>query len=138
MNRRAPTDVLNGLLKALTDGELKFIAERDYGVDADVHLAELRKLVSSQSGQLVEGQYWYPYEVIELGSHRLVPGHEREFAACTLLVLRAVRDGFDTATSLMDKFEDHVATYRTLPAPLSSTILQAYESAGFPVAKRLP
>lgn len=134
MEKSATSEMLDGFLKTLTKAELEFIAARDYGIDADVHLTELNKLVSTQNGSLTEGQHWHPYEVIELGAHTLVRGHEREFTACTLLVLRAVASGFDTSTSLEVKLEDRAADYRALPAPLGNVILRAYELAGFPVA----
>lgn len=122
--------MLDDLLKSLTDSELKFIAERDYGVDADVHLEELRKLIASQDGFLMEGQYWHPYEVIELCAHSLTPGHEKEFTACTLLVLRAVASGFDTATTLDWKLEDRAQDYDALPQPYRDAILGAYQLTG--------
>lgn len=134
MNRIDPAEALDELLKSLTDDELEFIASRDYGIDADLHVTELKKLVASQGALPAEGQHWYPYEVIELGAHRLVPGHEREFAVCTLLVLRAVDAGFDTSTLLEMKLEDRAADYRALQAPLGDVILSAYESAGYCVS----
>lgn len=114
------------LLDSLTDDELKFIAERDYGLDADVHLSELQKLIRDQRWHLSEGQYWHPYEVIELGAHSLTRGHEREFAACTLLVLRAVASGYDTETRLDWKFNDRAADYDLLPKDLRDLVLDAY------------
>lgn len=122
--------MLDDLLKSLTDSELKFIAERDYGIDADVHLEELRKLITSQNGFLTDGQYWHPYEVIELCAHSLTPGHEREFTACTLLVLRAVASGVDKSTTLDWKLEDRAQDYDALPAPFRDAILDAYQLAG--------
>lgn len=134
MNRIDPAEAIDELLKSLTDDELEFIASRDYGIDADLHLAELRKLVASQGGLLTEGQHWYPYEVIELGAHRWVHGHDREFAVCTLLVVRAVDSGFDMSTSLEMKLEDRAADYQALQARLGDVILRAYESVGFSVS----
>lgn len=117
------------LLKSLTHDERKFIAERDYGVDADVHLHELNKLIDVQSGALQEGQYWYPYEVIELTTNSLVPGHEREFVACTLLILHAVASGYDTAANLDWKFNDHAVDYDLLPPDMRDMVLSAFMRA---------
>src|SRR6476646_7315158 len=92
------------LLKSLTPEELRFIAERDYGEDADLHLDGLRLMVA-QGGQFSEGQHWHPYEVVKLTSNRLTPGHEREFAASTLLVLAAVASGYDSETVVDWQFQ---------------------------------
>ena len=117
-------------LNSLTDDELKFIAGRDYGVDSDLHLEALRKLIADQGGLPTEGQFWYPYEAIELGANSLIPGHEREFAACTLLVLRAVASGYDTSTQLDWKLSDRAQNYDQLPSNLREAILDAYAQAG--------
>ena len=122
--------MLDALLKSLTVSELRFIAERDYCRDADVHLHELKNLIELQGGFLTEGQYWHPYEVIELCAHSLTPGHEREFIACTLLVLRAVASGFDKSTSLDWKFDERAQEYDALPAPYRDAIIEAYQQAG--------
>ncbi|MBU8976390.1 hypothetical protein JI752_009595 [Lysobacter sp. MMG2] len=118
------------LLDSLTDAELRFIAEGDYGVDADLHLDELVKLLREQDGVLSEGQYWYPYEVVELGAHSLKPGHAREFAACTLLVIDAVATGYDTSTRLDWKFDERASDYDRLPTPLRDLVLDAYLGVG--------
>ena len=52
--------------------------------------------------------------MIELGAHQLHQGHEREFAICTLLVVGAVKAGFDTSTDLSQKFHDRAADYDKL------------------------
>lgn len=129
MNGTNPTQAIDEFLYSLTDDELKFIAARDYGIDADLHLTELRKLLVSQGGLPTETQYWHPYEVIELGAHTLIEGHEREFTACTLLRLRAAGCGFDTSTPLKEALADRATDYRALPAPLGEMILRAYELA---------
>ena len=120
---------LTALLQSLKPEELRFIAERDYGVDADLHLEALRSVVES-GGLLQEGQYWYPYEVIELTAHKLVPEHEREFVACTLLVLAAVASGYDTSTQLEWKFDDHAGDYGKLEPEFRESVLAAYAAAG--------
>jgi len=67
--------------------------------------------------------------VIELGSHALKPGHEREFAICTLLVLANVAAGIDTSTDVQAKFADRAPDYDRLPAALREEILHAYQAA---------
>lgn len=118
------------LLDSLTEGELKFIAQGDYGVDADLHLEGLVKLLHDQDGVLSEGQYWYPYEVVELGAHSLKPGHEREFTACTLLVINAVATGYDRSTRLDWKFDDRAGDYDRLPTQLRELVMDAYLAVG--------
>jgi len=120
---------LASLLKSLTPEELLYIAERDYRVDADLHLEALRSWIQ-QGGRLEESHYWYPYEVIELTAHYLEPGHEREFAACTLVILDAVASGYDKCTSLEWKFEDRASDYDKLEPTLRDTVLAAYVAAG--------
>lgn len=120
----------DALLGSLTNDELKFIAGRDYGADLDIHLKELRKLLNGQAGVLSGSQYWHPYEVIELTAHALVPGHEKEFVACTILVLRAVASGYDTSTDLDLKFNDRAQDYDSLPTDLRAVVLDAYVQAG--------
>jgi len=117
------------LLRSLNPKELRFIAERDYGKDADAHLAALCAVVEGR-GQLREGQHWYPYEVIELGANSLVPGHEREFVACTLLVIAAVRSGFDTSTDLEGKLAERAMDYDKLQPALRESVLLGYSAAG--------
>src|SRR5690348_17220667 len=105
---------LAAFLRSLSDDELQFIANLDYGVDSELHLDGLRKLIDEQDCIPVEGQEWFPYEVIELGAHGLKPGHEREFAACTLIVVRAVTSGYDTSTDLDWKFNECARSYDLL------------------------
>ena len=116
-------------LQSLSDDELRFIANLDYGVDSDLHLDGLRKLISEQDCVLAEGQDWYPYEVIELGAHKLTPGHEREFAACTLIVLQAVTSGYDDSTNLEWKFDEQAQSYDLLSPELRDAVLHAYTRA---------
>ncbi|QWF17914.1 hypothetical protein KME82_03800 [Lysobacter capsici] len=123
-----PGTMLDTLLKSLTHAELTFIAESDYGVDVERHRDALKQLIDVQHGVLTPGQHWHPYEVIELCAHAWKPGHEREFTACTLLVLRAVATGFDTATWIDEKFEDRAQDYDALPTPFRDAILEAYQA----------
>jgi hypothetical protein len=122
--------VLSPTVRSVTEQELAFIAGLDQGQHQDAHLEALRKVIFEQNGSLVRDQYWFPYEVIELGAHSLTPGHEREFAICTLLVIGSVRTGFDSATNLPSKFNDRAAQYDALPPSLREEVLAAYQAAG--------
>lgn len=117
---------LDAFLRSLTRDERRFIAESDYGVDADAHLSELDKLIDIQSGVFQAEQYWYPREVVELASNSLVPGHEKEFVACTLLLLRAVVSESDTSALFDWKFENRAQDYDALPTAWKDAILAAY------------
>jgi hypothetical protein len=121
--------MLSATISSVTDSELAFIAGRDYGVESEKHFSALRRVIFEQSGIPLSGQEWFPYEVVELGAHHLETGHEREFAICTLLVIGAVEDGFDTSTDLSQKFHDRAADYDALPVWLRDEILAAYEHA---------
>jgi hypothetical protein len=116
-------------VQSASDAELSFIASLDYGQRAEQHLAALREVIFKQGGITRDGQHWFPYEVVELGSHSLRPGHEREFAICTLLVLANVAAGIDTSTDIQAKFAERAAEYDQLPAQLREEILNAYRSA---------
>ena len=121
--------MLDQLIATITDDELEFIASADYGQDIDAHLAALRRVLFEQQGKFAAGQSWHPYEVVELSAHSLKPGHEREFALCTLLVLHAVAEGSDQHTDLELKFDDRAAEYQALPEALRDAILAAYMEA---------
>ncbi|MCD0278322.1 hypothetical protein JWH04_05065 [Xanthomonas melonis] len=120
--------MLASLLQSLTPGEVRFIAQRDYGHDAERHSQALASVIA-RGGRFEQGEEWYPYEVVELGAHTLVPGHAREFAICTLLVIAAVADGFDLSTALADKFQDRADDYAKLQPQLQQAILAAYAAA---------
>ena len=117
------------LIQSATEEELAFIAALDYGLDKVVHLEALRSVCYAQRGELVTGQYCFPYEVIQLGSNSLKSGHEREFAICTLLVIAAAAN-FDPAPDLESKLADRAQDYDRLPADLREEILNAYQTAG--------
>ncbi|MEB2185293.1 hypothetical protein VDS18_05150 [Xanthomonas campestris pv. campestris] len=119
---------LGALLQSPTPDELRFIAERDYGQDVVQHSEALTSLIS-RGGRFEQGEDWYPYEVVELGAHTLVPGHEREFAICTLLVVAAVAAGFDGSTVLTEKFQERADDYAKLQPDLQQAILAAYVAA---------
>lgn len=116
-------------LKSLTPEERRFIAQLDYGLHADRHLEALDSVVQ-RGGRFEQAEYWHPYEVIELGAHALTPGHDREFTACTLLVVSAVMAGFDQSTDLAGKLHDRAEDYDKLDPIFRESILAAYAAAG--------
>ena len=122
--------MLSQLVKTATKSELEYIAALDYGQDADIHLAALSSVIFDQAGDLTDDQRWFPYEVIELGSHSLEPGHEREFFFCTMLVLQAAKTGYDRSIDLSDKLADRATEYDLLPIELRDEVLRAYHIAG--------
>ena len=121
---------LLAFVRSLSDDELRFIASRDYGEETESHLTELRKLLATEDLVPSADQNWYPYEVIELGSNSLEPGHEREFAACTLLVLHAIEAGYDTGAIPEDKLQYHSPDYDQLPTWLRDAVIDAYTRVG--------
>lgn len=114
----------------LDDAELAFIASRDYGQDTDKHLAALRTLVFEHDGVLQAGQYWFPYEVVELCATSLEAGHEREFTACTLLILKAIAEERDRSGCATWRFGACREDYERLPAELRAQILERYAAMG--------
>jgi hypothetical protein len=118
--------MMSSFVASATEGELAYIASLNNGLEKQLHLDALRAVIHDQGGQFREGQLWHPYEVVELGAHALAPGHEREFAICTLLVIAAVNSGFDSATDLAEKFGEQSVSYDLLPLTLREEILNAY------------
>lgn len=118
------------LVQTISEGELSFIAGLDYGQDQDRHETALQLVIRRQGGNFNEGQRWFPYEVVELGAHHLQTGHEREFAICTILVIRSATAGFDKATDLAEKRIAMESQYRALPLVLQEAIDAEYAAAG--------
>ena len=88
-------DIYVKFIKSITENEIKFIAERDYGADTEKHEYELRKLIFDQNGVISSNQYWYPYEVVELCRWSYEIGHEREFVICNIIICLSVIAGTD-------------------------------------------
>ena len=88
------------------------------------------KVILEQECIAIDEQNWFPYEVIELGAHWLQPGHDREFTACTLLVIHNSLHGHDAGTDLESKFSDRASDYDALSEGQKSMIMRAYELAG--------
>lgn len=122
--------MLSALLKTITESELEHIAALDYGQNTETHSAALRAVIFDQGGELRDGQQWYPYEVIELGSHVLEKGHEREFFFCAMLVLQSALNGYDTSIDPSEKLADRAREYDRLPVELRDEILRGYQLVG--------
>lgn len=119
--------LLNTVVTSATEAELAFIAALDYGADAAAHLTALQRVI--RAGRF-DDEAWFPREVIELGSHGIKAGHEREFTICTLLLIHAVVSGVDRTTDLAEKLAARVKDYTMLPPPLRDAIFEAYTEAG--------
>jgi hypothetical protein len=117
------------IVSSATLDELKYIAGLDYGQNDRQHLNALHELIHVQSGVINRDQFYFPYEVVELGSNVHVLGHEREFAICTLLIIANVVAGADTATDLSQKFSDRSQDYDQLPLHLKEAVLNAFYAA---------
>lgn len=131
--------MITPLLKTITEEELRYIAALDYGQNQERHFEALRAIVFEQDGNPNKDQLWFPYEVIELGSHALVSGHEREFFFCTMLVLQSVLIGYDTSADLASKLSARAQEYDQLPHALRDEVLNAYNLLGSnPSFKRKP
>lgn len=115
-------------IQSITDAEMNFIANLDYGCGKEEHLQALKKVIFEQGGICNNDQLWYPAEVYELGSNSLQQGHEREFVICTLLVILNVIKGYGHI-ELSEKFDHHAWAYDQLPENLKGRIIQAYEQA---------
>ncbi|HEY9105411.1 MAG TPA: hypothetical protein VIN58_01945 [Roseateles sp.] len=116
---------MHPLLATATPKELALIAGLDYGQDIREHLDALECLVFERQCKFRAGEHWFPYEVIELGTNSVKPGHEREFALCCLLALEAINSGFDPAHDRESKFSSIEPHLSQLPEALA-TLLEAY------------
>ena len=118
------------IIQTVSDSEIQFISELDYGEEAEKHAAALKEVIFNQNGIITENQFWHPYEVIELGSNCLIKDHEREFVICTLLIILNVKNGKDISTEINRKLSDHSDEYDKLPNKLRDLVLQEYEKIG--------
>ena len=73
----------DSLVVSVGESGLKFIASLDCEQDVEKHHSALTTVLSKQNGVITADQYFFPYEVIELGANALQPGREAEFALCT-------------------------------------------------------
>lgn len=108
-------------IRSISEEEIDFISQLDYRQEVEKHKEALNKVIFEQAGLATESQYWFPYEVIELGANTLTKGHEREFTICTLLVLLNSPDEKD------DKFNSQASNYDLLPKKYQELIFKAIE-----------
>lgn len=109
--------LLAQLAAQLKDGDLRQISRRDYGADADMHLAQLRHVADHLL--IPDPLEWHPAEVLELTRWSEVPeGADREIA----IQLHRQR-AFSCATLLAASGAPH-----TVLESSSSTLIQLIES----------
>lgn len=110
-------------LNSLTKQERVFIAGLDYGVDLEKHQAALDVIL--ENGGIVDFDkqgYWHPYEVIELGKNWLQAGHEREYTACMVIVLKNIRTGADRGNDLEMIVDSQYDSIKSLPGELRNMV----------------
>jgi hypothetical protein len=119
---------MHPLISTAKPEELEFIAGLDYGQDKEKHLAALERLIFERQCNFKDGEHWYPYEVIELGSNAVSVGHEKEFVLCCLLVLEAIKRGFDSVHNQESKFIAIKPWLRELSNEMATLLVEAYVS----------
>lgn len=119
---------MHPLIATAKPEELEFIASLDYDQGKEDHLAALKSLIFERQCKFKAGEHWYPYEVIELGSNSVRTGHEREFVLCCLLVLEAIKLGFDSAQDQEGKFTAIEPLLGELPDEMATLLVEAYAS----------
>ena len=108
-------------IQSISENEIEYIANLDYGQDNEKHKVALKNLIFNQVCKSLPEQHWFPMEVIELGSYSLSKGHEKEYTICTLLLLMNVPDDINNL------FESQSKTYDLLPNKYRDLIVSAYE-----------
>jgi len=111
-------------IQSISENEMEFISGLDYGQESEKHYEALKELIFNQSCKVTDKQYWFPLEVVELGSYSLQQGHEKEFTICTLLVLLNKPEDLDY------KFESGASNYDLLPKKYKKLILDTYVAIG--------
>lgn len=117
---------MHPLLATAKREELAFIAGLDYWQDQVAHLAALESLIFERQGKFKDGEHWCPFEVVELGTNSVNPGHEREFALCCLLALEAINSGFDSVHDRESRFSAFEAHLGQIPPDLAGILVEAY------------
>jgi len=87
-------------LATLPEEERDYIASLDYDEDTGEHRQQLDIVIAAGGIAHLDSQFWYPYEVIDLGKHFLVEGHESAFVACNGIVLLNISRGNDLSNDL--------------------------------------
>lgn len=117
------------LLTSLTEAERDYIAQRDYGNDAQKHREQLDIVIERGGAVDCATQYWFPYEVIELCRNHLEDGHEREFAACAAIILKNVLDGSDKSNDIEWMVEHVAPEIGRLPLELRPVLSELFDQA---------
>ncbi|NIB45233.1 hypothetical protein HBA55_37020 [Pseudomaricurvus alkylphenolicus] len=116
-------------IQSVTEKEILYIANRDYGDSADEYRDLLKKVIFNQSCIMTLEQHYSPGEVIALCSSYPEYGHEREFCICLLLYI--INRGVFGANNLAAQLEANESLYRSLPEKYSTLVFDAYKWAGF-------
>ena len=116
-------------IESISEAELNYIAAADYCRDIDQHKNALKELIFLQNGIMQKGQYWYPYEVIELNRWSCEEGHEREFAICHLIIALSIMAGTDISNSASHMLEKLENEYQKLPKELCELVVNAMSEA---------
>ena len=82
-------------LTSLPNSERDYIASLDNNKDVAKHREQLDVVIGRGGTVDLESQCWHPYEVIDLGKHLLMEGHEMAFVACNGIVLLNISTGSD-------------------------------------------
>jgi hypothetical protein len=110
-------------IKSLTEDEIWFIAGLDYKADLEKHYSALKKVLVRNGNIEMATENWFPYEVIELGANDLIPGHQREFTACLLIVMMNIKFGTDKTKDLDQYISDRLDFINSLGADLKNLII---------------
>lgn len=114
------------LAKSITDDEIHYICQIE-GYEIEIHEAALRTLIFDQNCVTnISEQYWHPYECVELNRFSCNPGHEREFAICTIIIAIFMHADADTGDkNPHDMLQDYAGEYDKLPDNLRELVLTA-------------
>ncbi len=110
-------------VKSITEDEINFIANADYGEDADLHSKALRELIFKNDCILSDDQIWYPYECVELVRWECKEGHMREFAFCNIIIAISIISGADNTNDPEYMLNTITHEYDKLPEDLRELVL---------------
>jgi hypothetical protein len=116
-------------IQSITDKEIRYIANSDYGDSADIYYDLVKKVIFNQSCIMTLDQHYSPGEVIALCSYYPEKGHEREFCICRLLYI--INRGVFGANDLAAQLAENECLYRSMSEYYSELIFSAYRWAGF-------
>lgn len=94
------------LLHTITDEEISYISNMDYGEDTEQHADALKTLVFKNNGIFSEGETGYPHEVVLLSRHYVSVGHEREFIFANMIMVHNLLWGRYTYDILEDYYSE--------------------------------